>query len=88
MKISIKTLLLETFVSLVKLATAFVIFVLFFLWYPDFVGWFASKLPTASGLLGIIPACVFVGGITFGILFNYLSISNWRDLQETTEVEA
>lgn len=80
-------LLWEAYRSICMLGVTMAGLVLFFLWYPDFIGWFSGKLPN-PGFLGIIPIVILVAGVSLGVGFGLLSISNWRGLRETTEIEA
>lgn len=74
-----KVVIFVTYVSLCALLATMTILVLFFLWYPDFIGWLSNKIPD-SGFLGYIPLVVLIGGLSLGLFPIFLALSKWREI--------
>ena len=60
------------------LITGGVLLVLFFMWFPDFIVWYSSKMASfkMSPILEVVPLFVMVGGITGCMMLVFTSACN------------
>ena len=83
--------LLSAYKTLCLLVVSGVGFLLFFLWFPDFVSWLSVKLAVitegtiAYAVLSLLPLAFMIGGIFFLAVLAMFSIRNyWGTTEEIT----